>query len=91
MRTKQGNGHKANLQQLVEDLKVVVKDSEELLKAGVTTVKDKAVAGARSTDIAIRKSPYQTIVIVFGLGLIIGMVATGLFSGSGSEEGDEFE
>ena len=75
----------------MEDLKVVVEDGEQLLKAGVTTVKNKAVAGARTADLVIRKSPYQTVAIVFGLGLIIGMVATGLFSGRASEKEDEWE
>jgi ElaB/YqjD/DUF883 family membrane-anchored ribosome-binding protein len=90
MRTKQGNGHKVDLQKLLEDLRVVVKDGEQLLKASVTTVKDKALVGARTTDLAIRRSPYQTLGIAFGLGLIVGMIATGVFSGNVSEAEDEF-
>jgi ElaB/YqjD/DUF883 family membrane-anchored ribosome-binding protein len=51
-------------------------------------MKEKALAGARTTDRAIRQSPYQTIGIVFGLGLVVGLLASGLFSG-GSEIEEE--
>jgi ElaB/YqjD/DUF883 family membrane-anchored ribosome-binding protein len=88
MRQKTGNGHNVDLETFLEDIKTVVHDGQELLKAGAGGVKEKALAGARTTDRAIRQSPYQTIGIIFGVGLVIGLVASGLFSG-GSEAEEE--
>jgi ElaB/YqjD/DUF883 family membrane-anchored ribosome-binding protein len=78
MRHKAGNGHHVNFEKLLEDLKVVVQDSEDLLKAGSTRVKEKAVAGAESTDKYIRENPYQSLGIAFGIGLIAGLFVLGL-------------
>jgi ElaB/YqjD/DUF883 family membrane-anchored ribosome-binding protein len=79
MRTKSGNGHKVDLEQLMEDLKTVVRDGEELLKAGVSTVKAHAITSARSTDRVVREHPYQTVALVFGLGVMLGLLAFGLY------------
>ncbi len=51
MREKTGNGHdvSAELEHFIEDLKAVVRDGQALLKAGVSTVKERAVAGAQGT------------------------------------------
>ena len=35
-------------------------------------VRDKAVAGAKATDTAVRENPYQAIAIGVGLGVVIG-------------------
>ena len=77
MRHKTGNGHNVNVEQFMEDLKTVVRDGEELLKASGEALKDRAVAGAQSTDRIVRSYPYQTLGLVFGLGLITGLVASG--------------
>jgi ElaB/YqjD/DUF883 family membrane-anchored ribosome-binding protein len=37
-------------------------------------IQDKAVAGARATDATIRKYPYQSIGIAFGLGAVLGLL-----------------
>jgi len=79
MRTKTGNGHKVDLEQLLEDLRVVVRDGEQLLKTGVSTMKERATSSARIADRVVREKPYQTVAIVFGLGIAIGLVAMGLF------------
>ena len=89
MRTKTGNGHNVSIDQFLEDLKVVVRDGEELLKSGVSTAKRQALARARTTDEAVRTHPYQTIAIVFGVGLLLGLLSTGLFGGSGEEEEED--
>jgi ElaB/YqjD/DUF883 family membrane-anchored ribosome-binding protein len=81
MRHKTGNGHNVDLDTFIDDIKTVVRDGQELLKAGAGEVKQKALFGARTTDKAIRESPYQTIGIVFGIGVIVGLLATGIFSG----------
>ena len=88
MRTKLGNGHNLNLEQFLEDIKVVVKDGEELLKAGMTGVKERAFAGARTTHNTVRDHPYQSLGIIFGLGVLIGVIAAGAFSHQAGIEAD---
>lgn len=82
MRTKTGNGHNVDIDQFLEDLKTVVKDGEHLLKVGVSTAKKRAMAGAKTTDEAVRQHPYQTIGIVFGLGVLVGLLSLSIFGGS---------
>jgi ElaB/YqjD/DUF883 family membrane-anchored ribosome-binding protein len=88
MRHKTGNGHNVNLDVFLEDIKTVVRDGQELLKAGAGGVKHKALYGARTTDRAIRQSPYQTIGIVFGVGIIVGLLASGMLSGGSDVDGN---
>jgi ElaB/YqjD/DUF883 family membrane-anchored ribosome-binding protein len=82
MRTKVGNGHPVNVDQFLEDIKTVVRDGEQLLKAGVSSVREKALARVKVTDRTVRKYPYQTLGIVFSLGVVVGILATGMFTGS---------
>ena len=86
MRTKIGNGQKVDLERLLEDLKVVVRDGEQLLKARIGDVKQRAISGIKVTDRALRTHPYQIIGIVFGIGIMVGLMCSGLFS---IEEPDE--
>lgn len=89
MRHKSGNGHSigenVDIQRFLDDIKTVVQDGQELLKVGADEVKERAMAGARTTDKAIRQSPYQTLGIVFGVGIIVGLLASGIFSGAEEE------
>jgi ElaB/YqjD/DUF883 family membrane-anchored ribosome-binding protein len=89
MRHKTGNGHTVNLDTFLEDIKIVVRDGQELLKSGAGQVREKAIYGARTTDRAIRQSPYQTIGIVLGVGIIVGLLASSLFSGGAETEDTE--
>ena len=82
MRTKPRNGQKVDLEQMLEDLKVVVHDGEELLKTGIAVAKQHAISGIKTTDQALRNHPYQTIGIVFGIGIIVGLLCSGVFSGT---------
>jgi ElaB/YqjD/DUF883 family membrane-anchored ribosome-binding protein len=86
-------------QKMLDDLKTVVRDGEELIKAtagelGEKTraareklasalaaaketcagLEEKAVAGAKATDKAIREHPYESIGIAFGIGFLIGIL-----------------
>jgi ElaB/YqjD/DUF883 family membrane-anchored ribosome-binding protein len=88
MRNKIGNGHNVDLDTFLDDIKTVVRDGQELLKTGAGQVKEKALYGAKTTDQAIRKSPYQTLGIIFGVGLIVGLIAASSFSGGSEEEMD---
>jgi ElaB/YqjD/DUF883 family membrane-anchored ribosome-binding protein len=40
------------------------------------TMQEKTLAGARVTDRAIRENPYASLGIAFGIGLLIGVLAT---------------
>jgi ElaB/YqjD/DUF883 family membrane-anchored ribosome-binding protein len=51
-------------EKLVDDLKAVMQRAQE-----------KAVERAKAADKVIRERPYQTIGLVFGLGLLIGSLA----------------
>lgn len=86
MRTKTGNGHNVNVEQFLNDIKEVVHDAEQLLKAGVSGVKERAVASAKTTDRAVRKNPYQTIGIVFGVGIVLGLLFSGILSSQEEQE-----
>lgn len=87
MRNKTGNGHSVNLEKFLDDIKTVVQDGEQLLKVGAGELKGKAIAGAKSTDRMVRSHPYQTIGIMLGVGLLVGLIATAAFGGS--EEAEE--
>ena len=90
MRTKTGNGQKVDLEKLLDDLKVVVRDGEQLLKTGVSTFKARALTTAQDTDRVVRENPYRTVAVVFGVGIAIGLVAVGLFRrGSDVEENQD--
>ena len=39
-------------------------------------MKDKAVEGAKATDSAIRSHPYESMAIAFGVGALIGFLAS---------------
>src|SRR5437870_486370 len=67
MRTKTGNGQKVDLERVLEDLKVVVRDGEALLKSGFGDLKQRAVTGIKTTDEALRSHPYQLLGIMFGV------------------------
>jgi ElaB/YqjD/DUF883 family membrane-anchored ribosome-binding protein len=83
---KSGNGHSMDLEQFLNNIKTIVQDGEQLLKAGVSEVKQRAVTGAQTTNRAVREHPYQTLGIVFGLGVLVGVVAFGLFTGEEEED-----
>ena len=68
----------------MEDIKVVVRDGEELLKASVRGVKEKAISGAQTTERTVREYPYQTLGIVFGVGVALGVLLASLAKGETS-------
>ena len=86
---KSGNGHNIDFEQFLNDIKTVVRDGEELLKAGVSEVKQRALTGAKTTNRAVRDHPFKTLGIVFGLGVLVGVLATGAFTGEEEEEEEE--
>lgn len=51
-------------------------DAMEAARETCRKLEDKAAVGAKATDKLIRDNPYQSIGIAFGLGLLIGVLAT---------------
>jgi len=88
---KTGNGDHANLDKFLQDIKTVVHDGQELLKAGATQARRRAVLSAQLTDRQLREHPYQSIGIVFGLGILIGVQASSLMRSGHEEEYEEIE
>jgi len=69
----------------------VARDGQELLKHSVSGVKDRALIGVKTTDRAVRENPYQTIGILFGVGLFIGIICSGVLSSRRQEVEEEEE
>lgn len=44
------------------------------MKARGGRIKQQALSGARATDRVIRKYPYQSLGVMFGLGIVVGML-----------------
>ncbi len=88
MREKTGNGHHVDVEQFLEDIKAVVRDGQELLKAGMSTVKERVLAQAQTTRQAASEKPYVTLGVAFGVGLVAGMLLSGMFSDREEEVGD---
>ncbi len=101
METRSASDIETSTEQLLEDLKTVVRDGEELLKTGARELsaqgtqarerlaaaleaaketkrklEERAVAGAQAADRAVRANPYQAVGIAFGVGLLLGFLAT---------------
>jgi ElaB/YqjD/DUF883 family membrane-anchored ribosome-binding protein len=43
-------------------------------RAALNEVREKAIAGARATDEAIREHPYQSIGVALGVGVLLGFL-----------------
>ncbi len=78
MQARAGNGHNVNLQRLLEDIKTVLKDGEVLLKSSATHVKEGVISRAKSTDKIVHERPYQSLGIMFGAGVVVGLLMASL-------------
>ncbi len=99
METRSRGEIEESTEKLLQDLRAVVHDGEELLKAGASELsergmaarerlsaaletaketrrklEERARAGARATDRAIREHPYESIGIAFGVGMLLGVI-----------------
>ncbi len=89
MREKTGNGHNVELGDLLEDLKTVVRDGQELLRASVGTLKERARSGAERTNTFVREKPYYGVGAAFGLGMLAGLLVAGLLKGRSEQEEED--
>jgi ElaB/YqjD/DUF883 family membrane-anchored ribosome-binding protein len=74
-----------DLERFINDLKTVVRDGQELLKVGMSGVREKAMEGARTTERTVRENPYRSLTMVFGLGVVVGLLAAGMLGASDEE------
>jgi len=51
-----------------------VKDALEKAKTSYNALEGKALAHARATDEVIRRHPYETVSIAFGVGMVLGLL-----------------
>ncbi len=59
---------------IAEESKKELLGALDRLKARTEQIKSRAVAGARATDRLIRDNPYRSLGVVFGAGLVLGML-----------------
>lgn len=59
---------------LSKESKAQLESALARMKAKGERIKQQALSGARATDRVIRKYPYQSLGVVFGLGLIVGVL-----------------
>jgi ElaB/YqjD/DUF883 family membrane-anchored ribosome-binding protein len=59
---------------IAEESKKELLSALDRLKARTEQIKARAVAGARATDRIIRNNPYRSLCVVFGAGLVLGML-----------------
>ncbi len=74
MEARTGNGPKMDWSHFVDDLRTVVHDGEELLKAGFGRARTGATAKFEAAGRAVHAQPYQSLALGFGLGLITGLL-----------------
>ena len=73
------------VEQFLDDIKAVIRDGQELLKAGAGGIKEQALAGLHRTDQLAREFPYGAVGLAFGIGLLAGLLASGRFLRSHEE------
>jgi len=59
---------------LSETSKAELESALERVKTRGQRIKQQALAGARATDRVIRRYPYQSLGVVFGLGILVGVL-----------------
>ncbi len=89
MREKTADGHQVDVEAFLEDIKTVVRDGQELLRASLGSVKERARVGAEKTNTFVREKPYYSIGTAFGLGLLAGLLVATLVRRKSEEEEEE--
>ena len=60
--------------QLSRDLRVLAHDAEHVLKDSCRTMGQQSRIAAERADAAIRRNPYGSMGVAFGLGLLVGFL-----------------
>ena len=58
------------------ELRAKLEAATEKAKEACRRLQEETVAAAKATDKAVREHPYQALGIAFGVGLLIGVLAT---------------
>jgi ElaB/YqjD/DUF883 family membrane-anchored ribosome-binding protein len=67
--TERGDNEKSELRAKLEA-------AVEKAKAACESLQEKTAAAAKATDKAVREHPYQAVGIAFGIGILIGVLAS---------------
>jgi ElaB/YqjD/DUF883 family membrane-anchored ribosome-binding protein len=101
METRSAEEIEASTEKLLHDLKAVIRDGEELLRAGARQLgeqglaarerlaaalevakdtqrrlQERAISSVKATDQLVREHPYESVGLAFGVGLLLGILAT---------------
>ncbi len=76
---KSGNGHQVDVEQFINDLKSVVQEGQELLKSGLSGVKEQTLGGVETATEFARENPFKAVGLGFAVGLLAGLGAALLF------------
>ena len=74
------------MEQFLDDIRAVIRDGQDLLRAGVGGVKESARAGANATQQFVEEHPYRTLGLAFGAGILAGVMIAGWFLRRNEEE-----
>ncbi len=73
------------IERFLDDIKAVIRDGQELLKAGAGGIQQQTVAGLTQTDRLAREFPYGAIGLAFGVGILVGLAFSGWFMAGGPD------
>ena len=88
METKTGNGPEVDWDKFIEDLRAVIHDGEQLLKAGVGRARERTTAGMEIAGRVVRERPYHSLAVGLGLGIVAGLLLRRWFTSESSESED---
>lgn len=88
METKAGNGPEVDWDKLIDDLRAVVHDGEQLLKIGVGRAREQAAARMETAGRIVRERPYHSLAVGLGLGIVAGLLLRRWFTPESSESED---
>lgn len=80
METRTGNGHHAKFERVCNDVRTVVRDSGALLEQSMHRAKHRAQQAIKETGDLVQERPLEMVAVVFGVGLLAGLVLFSLLS-----------
>ena len=80
MESRTGNGRNASLTKVCDDVRTVVHDGRALLGQNIRRAKHQARQTLHETGEVIQEHPLQMVAVVFGIGLVAGLMLFSLFS-----------
>ncbi len=84
--TKTPPTQQEQIEKLLADMKVVLKDGQDLLRTGIGVVRERTISGVESTERIVREKPYQSMGVIFGLGVLVGVLAVRTMTPDGGKD-----